>query len=186
MGQRQAKAPHNHDHSEFLARRAPPAARRCYPRDSTRSSHSMPRADSDRGTAQGPPTSGRHRAVARPAHGRPYPASSRGGGFGAAPIASALNDLASPPRGLRELWPGERGRLPVLPPLRCAVLDCGAGARVAKDSDRAVLRSDRLDCSRRVQGSGGSAGAAGAVLRADEGNCRVATAARWRSSSETP
>ena len=116
----------------------------------------------------------RHRAVARPADGRPYPASSRGGGFGTAPIASALNDLASRPRGLRELWPGERGRLPVLPPLRCAVLDCGTRARAAKDSDRAVLRSDRLDRARRVDRSGGSAGAAGPVLRADEGDRRVA------------
>ena len=55
------------------------------------------------------------------------------------------------------------------------VLAVGGGSRRAPQGrDGAVLRCGRLDGARGVDGSGGAAGAAGAVLRADEGDRRVA------------
>src|SRR5437867_3726286 len=80
--------------------------------------------------------------------------------------------LVSTCAGLCELRPGERGRLPLLSPLRGATRDRSAGSRAAQDGDGPVLRRDGLDCARRVDGSRSASCVARALLRANEGDRR--------------
>ena len=82
--------------------------------------------------------------------------------------------LASRCAHLRELRAGQSAGRRLLQQLRRGARDHGGVARGSQDGDGAVLRLDGLDGARGADRSGGAAGAAGALLRADEGDRRVA------------
>ena len=94
---------------------------------------------------------------------------------GGSALPSTRHDLPLRRGRLRELRAGERGRLRVLPPLRCPAAEVGSTPRAAQDRHHPLLRRHRLYRSRRVERSGGVQVAAGPLLRADErhrGNAR--------------
>ena len=82
--------------------------------------------------------------------------------------------LASSCAHLRELRAGQSAGRQLLQRLRRGARGGGGAARVPQDGHGAVLRRDRVDGARRVDRPGGAARAAGALLRADEGDRRVA------------
>src|SRR5262245_21311520 len=82
--------------------------------------------------------------------------------------------LASVRAQLRELRAGKPGVRPLLQQLRRSTRHAGPGARGPQDGDGPVLRPDRLDRARRTDGPGGAADAPRRLLRADEGDRRVA------------
>ena len=92
------------------------------------------------------------------------------------PIAfdSHRDVLASAGAHLHELRAREPGRRGLLQRLWRRARYDDLSARGPQDGHSVVLRRDRVDSARGVDGSGGVAGAIGALLRADEGDRRVA------------
>jgi hypothetical protein len=75
---------------------------------------------------------------------------------------------------MRELRPGQPAGRRLLQRLWRAARDDRSSARGTQDGHGVVLRRGRVDGAGGADGSGSAAGAVGALLRADESDCRVA------------